>query len=45
MDLLLLTAALGTSLPDPAGADLNGDGQVDILDLAIAARHFGETVV
>ena len=45
MDLLLLTAALGTSPPDPAGADLNGDGQVDILDLAIAARHFGETVV
>ena len=45
MDLLLLTAALGTSPPDPAGDDLNGDWQVDILDLAIAARHFGETVV
>jgi hypothetical protein len=36
-------STLGSSRYNPS-ADLNGDGKVDIIDVAIAAADFGATV-
>ena len=41
-DLLLVTRALGTMPTNQPIVDWNGDGQVDVLDLAILASHLGE---
>jgi len=40
-DLALVVANLGTTVPPGDPTDVNGDGQVDILDLAAVALRFG----
>ena len=44
LDLRIVAGALGTIQPQPPEADINGDGRVDVLDLAIASLHLGETL-
>ena len=43
-DLLIVTAALGTSPPSDDRADVNRDGRVDVRDLAEIGAHFGTLV-
>ena len=43
-DLLIVTAALGTSPPSDGRADVNRDGRVDVRDLAEIGAHFGTLV-
>ena len=43
-DLLIVAGALGTMPPHPPAADINGDGRVDVFDLAIVGLHLGETL-
>ena len=42
-DLRTVSEALGSTTPNLPWLDINGDGIVDILDLAIVARHFGQS--
>ena len=43
-DLRTVAGALGLTAPEPPWLDINGDDIVDILDLAIVAGHFGQSV-
>jgi len=45
-DFSVIALAYGSSPGSPAwnpNADVNGDGRVDIIDLALAAKDFGKT--
>ena len=42
-DLRTVSEALGSTTPNSRWLDINGDGIVDILDLAIVARYFGQS--
>ena len=40
-DLRIVLVALGTAPPSDPRADVNGDNEVGLLDLAFVARYFG----
>jgi hypothetical protein len=40
-DVFQIAESLGTSPPAVPGTDINGDGQIDILDLALAGANYG----
>lgn len=37
-------ASINQSVESPMNVDVNGDGKIDILDLVLVGRHFGESV-
>ena len=43
-DLLAVAGAIGTQPGDNPPADINRDGVVDVFDLALVARYFGQEV-